>query len=54
MMSLRMMWATQYGSDDEIVANQAGTDISNTGSLISNLMHQVRLPASIPPPPLLH
>ena len=58
MMSLRMMWATQYGSDDDIVANQAGTDISNTGSRISNLMHQVRLPASIPPThtphPLLH
>ena len=39
MMSLRMMWSNQYGSDDEIVSNQAGTDISNTGSYISQLMN---------------
>ena len=35
---LRFLWARAYGSDDDVMANEAGTDIANTGSYISSLI----------------
>ena len=38
--ALRLMWANRYGTDDQIVENKGGTDISNTGTYISSLVMQ--------------